>query len=150
MSERKSQVPQVDVSRLSDLEIAMLIIERDVAQFKAERIDELLNKVGEVRGYVQAEKWMWDPNKITWVETEGTKGLYDKASPQATNDFKAMLTNLKEHNGKLTRDGFFYWVFTDQATVGRKKTRQASSDAHTTMDKNLRNVKEAGKKLTQN
>jgi len=32
-----------------------------------------------------------------------------------------MLKDLKEHGGRLTREGYFYWVFQDQATVGRKK-----------------------------
>jgi len=102
----------------------MLLIERDVAQFKAERIDALLNKVGEAKGYVEAQKQTWDPKKIEWVETSGTKGLYDKASPQGTDHFKAMLADLKKHERKMTRDGFFYWVFSDSSTVGRKKIKQ--------------------------
>jgi len=114
---------EADVSKLSDFEISILVIERDTAQFKAERIDELLNKVGEAKGYVKAQKWTWGPDKIEWVETSGTRGLYDKASPQGTDDFKAMLIDLKKHSGKLSRDGFFYWVFSDQATVGRKKNK---------------------------
>jgi len=63
----------------------------------------------------------WNPNKIKRIPTEGTRGPYEKADPQATTDFKTMLANLKAHRGKLTRDGLFYWVFDDAATVGRKK-----------------------------
>ena len=120
MNEKKAQV---DVSKLSDFEISMLVIDRDTAQFRVERIDELLNKVGEAKGYVEAQKRTWNPKKIEWIETSGTKGLYDKASPQGTDDFKAMLIDLKKHSGKLSCDGFFYWVFSDQATVGRKKNK---------------------------
>jgi hypothetical protein len=42
---------------------------------------------------------------------------------EATNDYHNMLTDLKAHNGKLTRDGLFYWLFQDGATVGRKKRK---------------------------
>ena len=47
---------QVDVGKLTDLEILLLVIERDVSQFKMERIDELLNKVGEAKGFIEAAK----------------------------------------------------------------------------------------------
>ena len=48
--------PQMDMSKLSDFEISMLIIERDTAQFKASRIDELLNEYGRMKGFVDTEK----------------------------------------------------------------------------------------------
>lgn len=42
--------------KLSDYEISMLIIERDTAQFKREKIDELLNQLGAEQGFNDAEK----------------------------------------------------------------------------------------------
>lgn len=51
-----SEKPQIDIAKFSDFEISMLIIERDSAQFKAERIDELLNKYGRAKGLVDAKK----------------------------------------------------------------------------------------------
>ncbi len=42
--------------KLTDAEISHLIIERDTCQFKAQRIDELLNKIGEQQGFSDAEK----------------------------------------------------------------------------------------------
>jgi len=48
--------PQVDVSNLTDFEISMLVLERDVSQYRVERIDELLNKIGETKGFADAEK----------------------------------------------------------------------------------------------
>jgi hypothetical protein len=41
--------------KATDFEVSRLIIERDTCQYKKERIDELLNKIGEARGYVDAE-----------------------------------------------------------------------------------------------
>ena len=94
----------------------------------------------------------WIPDKITWVEAEGSKGPYERADPQGTDDFKIMLTDLKAHNDKLTRDGWFYWVFRDQATVGRKEKRERTvspTDPHVRMDKTLENIRKAGEKLTK-
>lgn len=49
-------IKEVDVSKLSEYEISILVIERDTAQFKASRIDELLNEYGRAKGFVDAEK----------------------------------------------------------------------------------------------
>lgn len=68
----------------------------------------------------------WSADSIKWVQAEGTKGPYERypaedKKPENTPDYQNMLADLKEHDGKLTRDGLFYWCFTDNATVGRKK-----------------------------
>jgi len=47
---------RADVRRIMDFEASMLIIERDVAQFKANRIDELLNEYGQAKGLAEADK----------------------------------------------------------------------------------------------
>jgi hypothetical protein len=78
---------------------------------------------------VAEEKLAWDPAKIKWVQVTGASGPYERypaegAKPEASEDYKNMVEDLKAHNGKLTRDGFFYWLFSgDQATVGRKKRK---------------------------
>jgi hypothetical protein len=68
----------------------------------------------------------WDPSKINFVKTEGARGPYwrypsagEKA--ESTEDYRNMIQELLEHNEKLTRDDFFYWLFSDGATVGRKE-----------------------------
>jgi len=54
MNEEKK--PQVDLPKLSDFEISMLVLERDVSQYRVERIDELLNKIGEAKVLADVEK----------------------------------------------------------------------------------------------
>lgn len=103
--------------------------ENDVA---AEALLEFLNAVeagvavakrmiAEAKGVAE-----WDPTKIAWQQAEGTKGPYERypASGQkaeATDDYKNMLAAIKQHGGKMMRGNYFYWLFTDAATVGRKK-----------------------------
>jgi hypothetical protein len=63
----------------------------------------------------------WDPNKIKWEKAEGSKGEFEKSEDFNNPEFKAMLKDLQTHNGKLTRNGMFYWVYKNGSTVGRKK-----------------------------
>ena len=68
----------------------------------------------------------WDPNKIKWQVTEGFKGIYERYPPEARSPRQLKTISmpsrdLKDHKGRLSRDGYFYWVFSAQATIGRKK-----------------------------
>jgi len=69
----------------------------------------------------------WNASKIAWVEAEGKKGKYERypaegEKAESIPDYKDLLADLKAYGGKLTRDGYFFWLFTaDKATVGRKR-----------------------------
>lgn len=63
----------------------------------------------------------WNPSKIVWRKAEGTSGPYERSEDVNNLDFKALVKDLAAHGGKLTRDGTFYWLFKNGATVGRKK-----------------------------
>ena len=63
----------------------------------------------------------WNPDKIIWEKTEGWKGEYERSEDVNNPEFKAMLKDLAQHGGKLTRNGLFYWVFKNSSIVGRKK-----------------------------
>jgi len=65
----------------------------------------------------------WDPNKIEWKTAEGSKGPYERSEDVNNLEFKAMLKDLRVHNGKMTRGEFFYWAFEKSAVVGRKKRK---------------------------
>jgi len=63
----------------------------------------------------------WNPNKIKWEKAEGFKGEYERSEDVNNPEFKVMLKDLAQHGGKLTKDGYFYWVFKNGSTVGRKR-----------------------------
>jgi hypothetical protein len=63
----------------------------------------------------------WNPDLIHWEKAEGSHGAYEKSEDVNNLHFKAMLADIADHKGKLTRDGQFYWVFNNGVTVGRKK-----------------------------
>jgi hypothetical protein len=78
-------------------------------------------------GIVQARRVLegssWNPDTIKWEARDGTKGPYERSEDVNNLQFKAMLKELAAHDGKLTRDGLFYWTFQNGHTVGRKKAK---------------------------
>ncbi|MGC8896172.1 MAG: hypothetical protein ACP5LB_05335 [Candidatus Bathyarchaeia archaeon] len=70
---------------------------------------------------IERETLSWNPERIIWEKTQGDKGPYERSSDINNPEFKVMLKDLAAHNGKLTKDEYFYWTFKDGATVGRKK-----------------------------
>lgn len=66
-------------------------------------------------------KFSWNPDRIKWEKAQGSRGEFEKSEDVNNPEFKAMLKDLAQHNGKLTRDGMFYWVYKNGSVVGRKK-----------------------------
>jgi len=103
--------------------VDFLVKLRDAAQMIADAANEELEK----KAPPEAKPLKpWDPGKIKWIPENGFRGPYERypgkdQKAEATDDYKNMLEDLKAHGGKLTRNSFFYWIFQDQATVGRKK-----------------------------
>lgn len=85
--------------------------------------DAIQAYLGDLPPPIEESKQRWDPSKIVWNEVEGPSGSYDRSEDINNIQFKHMLKDLGEHNGKLTRDGIFYWVFQNGYTVGRKKAK---------------------------
>jgi len=67
------------------------------------------------------EKAGWDPAKIKWTQAQGTRGPFEVSDDINNPEFKAMLKDLAAHQGRITREGYFYWTYPNGATVGRKK-----------------------------
>jgi len=80
--------------------------------------------IKEAKGLKEVEapqKFAWDSNKIKWVQAEGTSGPYERSEDVDSLDFKECLKDLEQHQGKLSRDGYFYWRFAKSPIIGRKK-----------------------------
>jgi len=101
------------------MNVDFLIRLRDACQMLADAANQEIERMA-------PKESGWNPEKIKWVQAEGSKGTYQRYPAQdekaeSTSDFWNMLADLRAHKGKLTRDGLFYWLFSDGATVGRKK-----------------------------
>ena len=80
-------------------------------------------QIGEIKGVNETAGLTWNPANISWTETEGSSGPYERSEDVDNQEFKAMLQDLAAHKGRLTRDGIFYWVFQNGSVVGRKQAR---------------------------
>jgi len=100
--------------------------EEDIA---TEALCEYLN--GCEAGVIQARRVIaqrkglenWDSSRIKWRQAEGARGPYQRSEDVNSVDFKLLVKDLQAHNGKLTKDGFFYWLFQNGSTVGRKERK---------------------------
>ena len=118
MSEHKP-----DLSKLTDYEFSMLIIERNICNYKAEQIDELLNKIGEAKGLSTAEKsaaplnqqsqlpGSFELNKLPWksYKTKENAGPEEAAWIFAkTSGAEALVATLKTENGQAKIGSYEY------------------------------------------
>lgn len=100
-------------------EIDFLVKLRDAATMIADAANEYLE--------TKSPFSKFDPNKIQWQPAEGHKGAYERSEDVNNPEFKAMLKELAAHGGKMTRNGFFYWVWKNGSTVGRKKRNKGKA-----------------------
>src|SRR4030042_4736227 len=74
-------------------------------------------RLGDTTGQHQTHSW--DPGQIKWQQAAGEKGPYEFSEDVNSLQFKAMLQDLAEPTGVLSRDGWFYWTFKSGAEDGR-------------------------------
>jgi len=95
---------------------------RDAAQMIVDAANEQLDQSSPFDDKVVQP---YDPNSLGWIRTEGQKGPYERypafqQKPTSTFDYNNLLIDLKNHDGKLVRNGLFYWLWDDEQTIGRK------------------------------
>jgi hypothetical protein len=73
------------------------------------------------RQTIKAVKVGWNPNAIKWEKAEGNKGTYERSENVNNPEFKTMLKDLAGHGNRLMQNGYFYCVFKNGTTVGRKR-----------------------------
>jgi hypothetical protein len=59
---------------------------------------------------------------LDWVSTNGPKGPYELLKPCSNPQYLTLLKELQDHQGKLTKEGYFLWLFMDGA-LGRKMVK---------------------------
>jgi hypothetical protein len=62
-----------------------------------------------------------DTGEIVFTRLVGQKGEYEKSEDFENPRFKALKTTVQAHNGAMTADGFFLWIFPDGKAIGRKR-----------------------------
>jgi len=109
-------------------------VEEDLAIFLEDFLDlldgleasivKMKQQIAKLAGVAEAKpEFSWNPDKIKWEKAQGVKGEFEKSEDVNNPEFKAMLKDLAQHGGKLTRNGLFYWVYKNGSTVGRKRRK---------------------------
>jgi len=98
-----------------DKKVEALVKLRDALRMASDALDDYINSF--------APKFMWNPDKIKWVQAEGASGPYERSEDVDNPEFKLMMKDLTEHKGKFRRGDYFYWAFQRANVVGRKKVK---------------------------
>ena len=83
-----------------------------------------INKILEV---TELETKEYDILKIVTEQTEGRSGFYWKITQENNKNnpnYEALIDSLKANSGKLTKQGYFAWLFDDGKTAGMKQNRK--------------------------
>lgn len=129
----------VDFSRISDFELSLLLAERDIAAYRVERLDEIINKIGESKGFSEAEKQKPKSSEIdekvfstlNFESQQGQKlGQYEIADKTKNNpeDWQRGYGILKK-SGATIKDrakgqNFSYWLYGEFERIYRQKRRE--------------------------
>lgn len=135
-NQKQKGFPEIDVSKLTDFEVSLLIIERDVCQYKRERIDELLNKIGEAKGFVEAKEESGSEPLIddsvyaqfNWEHIVKEGRQYDVLKRDNVNNlqlYNHLLAMLKQNKNNLYSKDFHYWCNQDGTYIFRRQKQKS-------------------------
>jgi hypothetical protein len=105
---------------MENKKIEALVKIRDACTMLAESLNDFIDS----QAPKEEKTATYNPEKILWQKTQGSRGEFEKAVEQDTPDYQQLIAHLEKCNGKLTKDGLFYWLFDDKKTVGRKKSNR--------------------------
>ena len=139
MSERSvpplTYIEKADKTSLSGLKI-LLTKQTEILSalrdwfHETERIRQLIDEYVSLHGQMIERGVTYDLNRLRWIKAEGPNGPYkyadkaDNMSSDAYEDFKALVEDLKVHGGRVTRQGYYMWLFSQGDRVGRKPSDQ--------------------------
>lgn len=119
------ETDQKPVNKKGDnkMEQPSLVKQLEQAENYLIKAGEILN---EVTHHIKTENKQPQPtheiSNIIWTPKDGPKGHYEKAETQDSTEFYDLQKQIDEHNGKLSDQDFFYWVFQD-GSIGRKNRK---------------------------
>jgi hypothetical protein len=85
------------------------------------QIEKLFGSEAKVKG---STKLPFVASKIQWQDRENEKGKFQVSEDYSNPDHKALLKFLNEVGGCVASEGWFYWIYRDGSTVGRKLRRK--------------------------
>lgn len=78
----------VDYSKITDFELAIILAERDIAAFKIERYDEIINAIGQAKGLLDAEKAKTTRREQAVLEENFSQLSFEAQKGQKLGDYE--------------------------------------------------------------
>ena len=105
---------------LNAVEAAVVNAKRQIAELA--RVTPLEKALGHDASVKGSPKLPFDASKIQWQDRENEKGKFQMSEDVNSPDHKALLAFLNEHvpSKCVVSGGYFYWVYPNGATIGRK------------------------------
>lgn len=103
------------------MNLEVLLKLRDAHQMITDALTEEIEK--HVPTEPKTEPEPYDLMKVVTHQAKGEKGHYLKVLPEANKenrDYELFIAHLKKSGGKLTKQGYFCWLFSDNVTAGMK------------------------------
>jgi len=137
--QRSHAPPQIDVSKITDFEISLLLLERDVSQYRVERFDDLLNKIGEAKGFAEAENkpasFVPEQTFLTlkWEPAKGERlGEFEVANKNSnlpdkwSHAYKILRQNNAVINSRYHAPNYehSYWLYGEDRIYRQKRKQQ--------------------------
>ena len=132
-----------DYSKISDFEISVVLAERDIAQYRVERLDQILGAIGQAKGFEDSanqkkvterkskqqteaskeeKKLDFDPEKLPWENIEAKdnpKGPWQKTAKSVDPNFMDLYSYIKEKGTVRFQGNAQYWILND-GSIGRR------------------------------
>jgi hypothetical protein len=106
---------------LDDLLTYLEAQESGIVQLRA----QIKKVLGETK---PSAKLPFDASKIKWQDRENQKGRFQVSEDYSNMEHKDLLKFLNEHaGGCMTSEGWFYWLYRNGSTIGRKLKRKGSN-----------------------
>ena len=108
---------------LDAVEAAAVNAKRQIAHIaQVAPLEKALSHDASVKG---SPKLPFDAGKIQWIDRGNEKGKFQISEDVNSPDHKALLAFLNEHvpSKRITSDGYFYWIYPNGSTIGRKETK---------------------------
>src|SRR5271157_2362999 len=109
---------------MNEAQIEALVRVRDGLRQASDAIDDLLQLQNPTKDLT---KLPFNVSKIQWKPKQGDHGPFELSDDYSNVDHQQLLVFMEKHaGGAVTSDGFYYWIFTDGKTIGRKPSNQVS------------------------
>jgi hypothetical protein len=102
-----------------------LVRARDGLRQASDALDDLVQLLVPQNITKGSTELLFNVSKIPWKPKQGDHGPFELSDDYGNVDHQQLLAFMEKHaGGAVTSEGFYYWLFPDGKTIGRKPAKQ--------------------------